>query len=485
MNTTIQKLILCTLLFFGINHLAFNQELPHKIIIRDSSNNSSYNWIYHYEFKLDKNRYKVYQTFLEETNPKEPNKQSKKKFLHKIPTQLIANLLEELEHPKEDFSMEDLGYSHQWFLENQEQIFDMFRASYEKNLCNNHEEWNSHQINEVKKQLKDSSAIKETIRQRFFRTTTNTTPLKKNYLTTTNTTPLKWNTPSLEIELHFKDEVVAFQANNYYNYMRLPWINDQDEQLYNIKLSSIVQQLIPKNKGLNKSTLVSGEQEQILKTILAEFYYSFCRQKISLLTHHNYTTEIKELRSKFVLRKFQDQCTSTTNWDGNRRLFIHAKDTLVKEEIYFRISLSIGGETLFTRDSVLKKADYHYQHVIQIPFLLEYLEKNPKRSLGIVFDNDNSLSKYVKMCQSRRLGSSNVACLKDAKEDYLNQGTMLVLKDENDYLSNWIITPELDVILTHYQNPKVYKYTDKDLGMEASHIRYLCQHFKLNGDLKE
>ena len=123
--------------------------------------------------------------------------------------------------------------------------------------------------------------------------------------------------------------------------------------------------------------------------------------------------------------------------------------------------------------------------VKKVPFLLEYLDEDLNRSIEVLFDNGNSLSEKVKSRQSGMYSYYKGGCLNGKNDAFLNQCIAFILWDENRNPSNWIITPDLDVILVYYQDPTVYKYTDEDLGLTGPSIRDACKHFDLQGNLKD
>ncbi|MFK7971169.1 MAG: hypothetical protein AB8F95_12415, partial [Bacteroidia bacterium] len=354
-----------------------------------------------------------------------------------------------------------------WFRINNDKVFGLAKRLWMKRWPDS-PEWNSYQVKLIKEQLKSSSNLSEAVQRRF---------LNKGYITLHSS-----GGSQLKVDLIFKDEIVSIESGG--NYLGLPWIVNENQYL-NQNISDILYQIIPNNEGFNRKRLERQDQQVILEGIVRQVYNDDCERKVKLLAYYNYENEVNELRSKYNVWGFEEKRSATGNWDGEHRLFMYAKDTLEERNIRFEICLTIEGSSLFTRDSILKKADDYAFLVKQVPFLLDYLDGNPKRSLDITFDNGNSLSEKVKEHQSAKKSWYSGACLDGKTEEYLDRCVAFVLRDHEGNGSNWLITPELDVILVYYQHPKVYKYSDEDLGLKGPSIRYACKHFELNGEIKK
>jgi len=164
---------------------------------------------------------------------------------------------------------------------------------------------------------------------------------------------------------------------------------------------------------------------------------------------------------------------------------MYAKDTSIPQNIRFALTLQIDNSEPYTIDSFLHKADYYYNLLKQIPFLLEYIEAKPDRGIDIVFDNGNSLSDKVKERQSGNYHWSSVsnACLAGATEEYLSKCATIILRiNGKNGGSQWIITPELDVILTYDSGPGCLPEILKQHNFKE---RFPCMQFNTNGELKE
>lgn len=472
MNIKLKILIIVFLTPVILKGKSIITTLPKKIVITDLSFNSygGKRYEYIYELRLKKTDYKLYQTYLAERNFKKKRKKKTKKYIKNISSSLISELLTELQNKKDSLVIEDLGYSYEWFVLNNEQVFNKTRELWERRWPNS-PNWNTYQATFIKKQLKDAKNISYAVQRRF---------LNQGYVTLHSSSGSK-----LRVDLFFEEsgKKISITAND--NYLGLPWIINDKEKYYNQNISDIIYALIPENSGYNKKGLKRQEQNIILDAIINQMYDDKCMRKVNQLSFYNYKKELDELEIKYKLWAFRTERSATNNWDGEYRLFMYARDTTETRHIRLGISLTIDENGLYTRDSILMKGDYYYSLVQQVPFLLEYLDENPKRSIDITFDNGNSLSEKVKEHQSTENSWYNGNCLNESSEDYLNKCVTFVMRDEKGNGSNWLITPELDVILIYYQHSKVYKYFDKDLGLEGPSIRYACKHFDLKGNIKK
>lgn len=448
---------------------ALCEEYPHTIVIKDYSSDS-YIGVYEYEYELVLNgeKYSLFRCHLLESDRKGEKIRSKRKSLKEIPVDYITALLNEIQTPQNSLGLSNLGFSYEWFYENQDQLYDIAERQWKERWPDDRA-WNSHQIELIKRELVNSENISRAVQQRF---------LGAGILVLHSS-----GRSQLTLELKYDQITTTLSASR--NYLGLPWVVNGDQKIYNQEISKIIDKLIPENKGFNKGRLQADTREQILEGIIRTLYDNYCERKVKKLAHHNYKEEIDELRKRFAISGLKEERSATNNWNGEERLFMYARYTTESRNICFGINLTYEEETLYTRDSILKKADYYYRLVNEVPFLLAYLDENPERRIEIAFDNGFSLSPKVKEYQSHDNRWYKGSCLTGAKDEFLNKCVAFILRNEHGEGSNWLITPNLDVILIYYQHATVYRYSDEDLGLLGPSIRYACKHFDMSGNLKE
>jgi len=465
--TKIFALIL--MILFSSYGSAFCEEYPHTVVIKDYSSDS-YVGVYKYEYELVLNgeNYSLFRCYLQESDRKGERMRSKRKFLKEIPVEYITTLLNEIQTPQDSLGLSDLGFSYEWFYENPAQLYDIAERQWKERWPDDRA-WNSHQVELIKRELVKSENIYRAVQQKF---------LGAGIIELHST-----GRSQLILELKYDQVTTTLSASK--NYLGLPWVLNGEQKLYNQDISKIIDKLIPQNRGFNKKRLQPKTREQILEGIIRKLYDNYCEREVKKLAHYNYQEEVDELREYFEISGLKEERTGTNNWDGEDRLFIYARYPTESRNICFGINLTYEEETLYTRDSVLEKADYYYRLVNEIPFLLTYLDENPERRIEISFDNGFSLSPKVKKYQSGQNSWYKGSCLTGAKDEFLNKCVAFILRNEKGEGSNWLITPNLDVILIYYQHPTVYRYSDEDLGLMGPSIRYACKHFDMNGNLKE
>ena len=456
-------------LFSNCISIAICGEYPHTIVIKDySADTYTGRYEYEYELVLTGDYYELFQCHLLESDRKGERTRSKRRSLKDIPIFLIDSLINEIENPQDSLGLSDLGFSYNWFYENKEELYNIAERQWKERWPDDRD-WNFYQMEFIKEELVKGENISRAVQQRF---------LGAGTIVLHSTGRSKFI-----VELKYDQRTTILSASR--NYLGLPWVLNNDQTLYNQGISKVINQLIPKNKGFNKKRLVPKEQKYILDGIIRKLYDNYCGREVKKLAYHNYKEEIDELRTQFEISGLKEERSGTNNWDGEDRLFMYAKSITESRNICLGINLTYEGETLYTRDSVLKKAEYYQQLVNEIPFLLEYLDEDPERRIEIAFDNGFSLSEKVKKYQAGHNSWYEGACLIGANEEFLNNSVAFILRNESGERSNWLITPNLDVILIYYQHVNVYRYSDEDLGLKGPSIRYACKHFDLNGNIKE
>ena len=463
-----RSITLIGLLLFAGN-LTGQITLPKLITIHDYTwSADDGNFEYSYDLVLKEGKYELVQQLLIEYTYRNEKKDSKRKVIGEVPVSTIYELIESIQQPKDHFTIEDLGYDYAWFKENADEVFKISRKLWEKRWPDS-PAWNSQQEEYIRSQLVTPLNISEAVQSRFF---------NKGYVILSNSVR-----NSLRLEFHYGDSLKVIEKGSHFR--GLPWKREDGTKLFNQRISDCVNRILPENRAFNKILIDEWTSQECLEAIIDRIYQSECESRVKELAYLNYEAELAELKGRFKLWGFKEKGSSTGNWSGEDRLCFFAKDTAETRNIRFRVCLTFEDNSLFTRDSVLKKGAKYLDLVQKIPFLLDYLDEDPNRSLDVSFDNGNSLSEKVKKHQSGEYSWSNSTCLKGMTEAFLDQCVAFVLRDEVGHGSNWIITPELDVILVYYQYPTVFKYSDEDLGLKGPSIRYACQHFDLEGNLKD
>ena len=130
---------------------------------------------------------------------------------------------------------------------------------------------------------------------------------------------------SLKIQLHYTDSVTSIEMSN--NYRGLPWKLNENTLSYNQKISDIIYDIIPKNKGFNKRKLERIEKAEILNAIIDQIYKNDCEEKVKKLVFYNYDNEISQLKAHYKVSGYKEEGSYSNNWDGEKRLCMNVKDT--------------------------------------------------------------------------------------------------------------------------------------------------------------
>ncbi|NOQ71047.1 MAG: hypothetical protein GQ574_03535 [Crocinitomix sp.] len=445
------------------------ESLPEKIVIYDfSRDNYGGMYDYRYALVLKKGKYDLIQEYLCEFGFRKEKKKTRSKTLGEVSVASIKQLVEEIVNSKDTLTINELGYDYKWFNENNDLALDIARKIWVSRWPDS-PGWNTEQIDFIQKQLINPVNISDAVRRRF--------------LYRGNVTMHNPERNPLRVEIIYSDSTMVIESGG--NFRRLPWKTEDGEFLYNQEISTIIYNILPQNRGFNKRNLKGLSDKDILESIIDQIYKDDCESTVASLAFHSYKREIDELKGRYKLWSFKEEGSASYNWDGEKRLCMFVKDTNELRKIRFKLCLAREGNSLYSRDSIRLKSDYCLKLVNQIPFLLDYLDEDQKRSIEISFDNSNSLSEKMKKFQSGENTWANGICLNGKSESYLNRCVAFILRNEFGNGSNWLITPDLDVILIYYQHTSAYKYTDEDFGLSGPSIRYACQHFDLKGNLIE
>ncbi|MEL7005974.1 MAG: hypothetical protein AAFN93_25090, partial [Bacteroidota bacterium] len=302
-------------------NIAISAEYPDTILIHDYSADTYIGrYEYEYELVLKGEYYELFRSHLLESDRKGDRIRSKRKLLKEVPRNTIGRLLSELENRQDSLGLSDLGFTYNWFYENEEKLYDIAKRQWQERWPDDRD-WNAYQIELIKEEVTKGENISRAVQQSF---------LGAGILVLHST-----GSSRLSIELKFDRETIILAASR--NYMGLPWVVNDNQEFYNQGISAVINEFLPTNEGFNKRRLTPIDEGEILERIVRRLYDNYCEREVKKLAYHNYQRELNELKDRFELSGIREERSGTYNWSGEDRLFMYARDFAEDRNIYFGI----------------------------------------------------------------------------------------------------------------------------------------------------
>jgi hypothetical protein len=240
---------------------------------------------------------------------------------------------------------------------------------------------------------------------------------------------------STEISIYFiyNNKQVTIVTKSILEYALPININSKDH--YNPELSKLLANIIPSGKT-NRQRQLSGKG---LFNSVARKTIGNNRRKLDGLEVLSYNSEIDSLKKHFKVTKLRVvNGTSSTNWDGEKRLNCQLWDTTSNFNVSIMYSSKIdSNKVIYPVSIIIDKYDSLINKLLSIEFFRNYLLENDKRKISIIFDD---ITCFTDKTKERVLRDCN-------NEIDFNNSLFLAVWNENSGLSNWIILPNGKYIL--------------------------------------
>ncbi|MDP4206247.1 MAG: hypothetical protein Q8859_09645, partial [Bacteroidota bacterium] len=200
----------------------------------------------------------------------------------------------------------------------------------------------------------------------------------------------------------------------------------------------------------------------------------------------------------------------------NFKIDLH--NSLMFDNVSIALFLERTGNTIYSRDSIINKAEFIIKKVQGIQFIHEYLKENPQRKLVLMFNNGASINNkiierfngtpeswerhdnYIKSFEWDKAHNIKLSfdipkaiktsernecgCNFRLDNEYLRKGIYFQIFSEDGDRSDWILLPnDNKPILWFFQGQKVYRYTYKDLNTSGISVQHVCKYFDEKGNV--
>ncbi|MGZ3945367.1 MAG: hypothetical protein ACXVJB_10510 [Mucilaginibacter sp.] len=294
-----------------------------------------------------------------------------------------------------------------------------------------------------------------------------------------------------------------------YGYM-YPWTNTDGNKLYSFKIENILDILLNSQRKVKEPP----RGKELLK-ILADYPIAINYQTLHRLAPYSYQKEIDELKSKFEVVSFTDM-TGYGGYHGNPCIQVKLKSPEMLPNVYLEFLASKYGNTIYSRDSIVKDYKQIVSRVQSIKFIVDYLKANPNQKLDIFYFNNKPINSYnIDIVNKNSLGwaqhdkyieslkwyqkndikpsfslseaiktdaSVNCGCNFRFDSEFIGNAISFEIYDENRNYSFWYLLPDNTVLLRQMGGKKVLNYDYTKFG-EYPGMQSPCVLFDNSGKI--
>ncbi len=460
-------------LLFTLNSFA---TLPDSIHIIDKS--FSYLDSYSYEYVLLKssNHYTIYQIYSSVTDNGKTIISSKRKRLTYISISDVEKVVTALNDTSyRTLNLANFGYSRESLATNQDSLWSYVKDKYKH--------WTDIQKQFVMSELLNVDNYNKALRR---------VVLGEGYI------PISKHSGSeFKLKFYYSGETVEVIASE--NLFGLPW-KTPSLDIFNTYVANIISKILPENKSFNRERFKKATNN-ILNILARQIYDDECSSNVERLAPLAFAKEISELEPYFKIIASKEFPYYGRYIKSDSQTFrITLKNDLMKQGVSMQYFISRNGNTLYTRDSLLKKYQSVIARVQNIHFLMEFLHADTSRKVEICFFNDRAFNDYnindfnknptewakyekiLKLIPSQKeYINLYCGCNFRLENEYLKNSIFFELIDESNQKSIWVLLPDETPVLWFFEGSNAYKYSYKDFKTTGVSVQYACKKFDSEG----
>lgn len=472
----VTKLTACFLLF-AVYSFA---NLPDSIRMIDKSFSYLDSYDYEYIFIKKDNHYQVFQIYSSVTEKGKAKTSLKRKYITDVSDEDIEKVIIAAEDSSfATLSIANFGYSRQSLENKQDKLWNYVKGRYKH--------WTDFQKQFVMAELLKVDNYNKALRRSI---------LKEGYLTLTH-----HGGSEFMLTIYYGNKTKILQSND--NLFGFPWKTDKYET-FNMLVPKLVSQIIPENKSFNKNRF-NRDAKDLLEILAMQIYNDECESNLQKMAPLAFKKELSELEPFFtILNSKEHPYYGRYIYPDSQTFKITLKNDLMKYGVSLQYFISRKGNTLYSRDSLLKKYKSVIAKVQNIKFLMQFLEEDTARKIEICFFDNRAFNNYniesfnknpaewqkydemiKRMPDQSKFINLYCGCNFRMKNDDLENAIFFELINEFNDKSIWVLLPDETPVLWFFEGPKAYKYSYKDYETKGVSVQHACIKFDSEGQFKK
>jgi hypothetical protein len=468
----VTKLTACFLLL-ALYSLA---NLPDSIRMIDRSFSYLDSYDYEYIFIKKRNHYQVYQIYSSVIE-----KGKTKTSVNRIHiTDVSIDDIEKVITASEDSNFTSLditnfGYSHQSLQNKQDELWNYVKGKYKH--------WTDFQKQFAMAELLKVNNYNKALRRSI---------LQEGYI------PLSRHGGSeFKLTIYYGSKTTILQSSD--NLFGFPWKTDTHET-FNMLIPNLVSQIIPENKSFNKKRF-NRDAGNLLEILAVQIFNDECESNLQKLAPLAFKKELSELEPFFTIQNNNEHPYYGRYIKPDSQTFkITLKNDMMKYGVSLQYFISRRGNSLYPRDSLLKKYKSIIARVQNIKFLMQFLEEDTARKIEICFFDNRAFNNYnidgfnknpsewqkydemvKRMPDQSKFINLYCGCNFRLDKEYLENAIFFELISEFKEKSIWVLLPDETPVLWFFEGQNAYKYNYKDYKTKGVSVQYACTKFDSEG----
>jgi hypothetical protein len=314
------------------------------------------------------------------------------------------------------------------------------------------------------------------------------------------------------LEIYRENRLINIVTSRKYVWgFRYPWTDANNHELYSFKIEDILDVLL--NSGRIKDPPLVG---RTLLKYLANKIISQNTEKLHRLAPYTYEKEINELKPTFKIVAFTEM-TGYGGYHGSGPFItVVLNNAGMLPNVRVQFLASKVGNTIYSRDSVIRNYKRLVDRIQSIKFIMSYLKANPQTNLDILYFNNKPVCQYnidgvnknpegwkehdqyveslkwyeknnykpsIDIAEAIKVSEHNsCGCNYRFENEFINAAVNFIIEDENRNYSLWFLLPDITVLVHVMQGTKLLNYSYTDFGKYPG-IQYPCVRFDLDGKI--
>ncbi|ESU24011.1 hypothetical protein FLJC2902T_32090 [Flavobacterium limnosediminis JC2902] len=314
----------------------------------------------------------------------------------------------------------------------------------------------------------------------------------------------------IDIEVYKNNTIINKYSSRKYSWgYAMPWTGESDT-IYNYEVERIINHLFNVPQKIKEPI----EGDELLKYLVNKIIDNNIKN-LYKLSAYSYQEEIEELKSTFNILSFEEVYgRGRYIWDEPKTLKISLQNIEMLPNVYLQFLASETGNTIYSRDSIIKNYKNIVTRVQNIKFIKSYLARNTNSKLDIYYFNNKPINNYniesvnknpiewkkqddyvaglnwyeknnvkpsfdlneaIKTSQMNHCG-----CNYRFEKSFIEKGIFFEFFDEEDNTSIWILLPDNNVLLYIMDGEKALDLNLTEFEKSWG-IKYPCKLFNSEG----
>lgn len=266
--------------------------------------------------------------------------------------------------------------------------------------------------------------------------------------------------PTFKIEFYLMDgEQITVYSEAQQPFM-IPWRIEKDNKktlTFNNKISQRIEEILPDN-FLHKER-IKGSSKDLLAVHAYQLRIKFAKKLHDLEFQENYGKQIEKLQTDFTIKNSHIAEIYSLDLDGELGWHAELHNDEWPTNLSVELFLSIENDNIIGLENITETVNNYVETVLSIPWLWNYFRKNPEQMIYLRVANNYSFTAKSKLYIVEESKEHQRKEITQKILEDINLSCFVIITEDSDFYSRWIIFPDKKMLLIHFYGEKVCNWT--------------------------